>query len=104
MLRTETPSWLVISRTASIIQATRYGMICISIAQESRRLALADMLNAAAQCDVLECRLDLFGKAPEIGELLANKPKPMIMSCRRTQDGGHWSGSEQDRIALLRQC
>jgi 3-dehydroquinate dehydratase / shikimate dehydrogenase len=79
-------------------------MICISIAQESRRLALADMLNAQAQCDMLECRLDRFSKAPDIGELLANKPKPMIMSCRRTQDGGQWSGSEQDRIALLRQC
>lgn len=79
-------------------------MICISIAQESRRLALADMLNAAPQCDVLECRLDRFSKAPEIGELLANKPKPVIMSCRRQSDGGMWSGSEQDRIALLRQC
>jgi 3-dehydroquinate dehydratase/shikimate dehydrogenase len=79
-------------------------MICISIAQESRRLALADMLNAAGQCDILECRLDRFGKAPEIGELLSNKPKPVIMSCRRPQDGGTWSGSESDRIALLRQC
>lgn len=79
-------------------------MICISIAQESRRLALADMLNASGQCDVLECRLDCFSKAPEIGELLANKPKPVIMSCRRTQDGGQWSGTEADRIALLRQC
>jgi 3-dehydroquinate dehydratase/shikimate dehydrogenase len=79
-------------------------MICISIAQESRRLALADMLNASGQCDLVECRLDRFSKAPEIGELLANKPKPLIMSCRRPQDGGNWSGTEPDRIALLRQC
>jgi 3-dehydroquinate dehydratase/shikimate dehydrogenase len=79
-------------------------MICISIAQESRRLALADMLNASGQCDVLEVRLDRFTKAPEIGELLANKPKPVIMSCRRQQDGGYWKGTEADRIALLRQC
>jgi len=40
-------------------------MICISIAQESRRLALADMLNAARRCDLLEVRLDRFGKAPD---------------------------------------
>jgi 3-dehydroquinate dehydratase/shikimate dehydrogenase len=79
-------------------------MICISISQESRRLALADMLNASGQCDVLEVRLDKFSKAPEIGELLANKPKPLIMSCRRQQDGGNWTGTEPDRIALLRQC
>jgi 3-dehydroquinate dehydratase/shikimate dehydrogenase len=79
-------------------------MICISIAQESRRLALADMLNAGRQCDLLEVRLDRFGKAPELGELFAHKPKPIIMSCRRPRDGGQWEGSEEERLALLRQC
>jgi 3-dehydroquinate dehydratase/shikimate dehydrogenase len=79
-------------------------MICISIAQESRRLALADMLNAARQCDLLEVRLDRFGKAPELGELLAAKPRPVIMCCRRPQDGGQWDGSEDERLAILRQC
>src|SRR5712691_8999936 len=79
-------------------------MICISIAQESRRMALADMLNAARQCDLLEVRLDRFGKAPDFGELLQAKPKPVIMSCRRNQDGGDWQGTEAERLALLRQC
>jgi 3-dehydroquinate dehydratase/shikimate dehydrogenase len=79
-------------------------MICISIAQESRRLALADMLNASRQCDLLEVRLDRFGKAPEIGELLAHKPKPIIFSCRRPQDGGEWKGTEEERLSILRQC
>jgi 3-dehydroquinate dehydratase / shikimate dehydrogenase len=79
-------------------------MICISIAQESRRLALVDMLNAARQCDLLEVRLDRFGKAPDVGELLSAKPKPVIMSCRRPRDGGLWDGSEEERLAILRQC
>ena len=79
-------------------------MICISIAQESRRMALADMLNAAPQCDLLEVRLDRFAKAPDIGELLAHKPKPIILSCRRRQDVGAREGSEDERLALLRQC
>ena len=79
-------------------------MICISIAQESRRFALADMINAARQCDLLEIRLDRFGKAPDVGELLAAKPKPVIVSCRRTQDGGQWDGTEEERLAVLRQC
>jgi 3-dehydroquinate dehydratase/shikimate dehydrogenase len=79
-------------------------MICISIAQESRRMALADMLNASRQCDLLEVRLDRFGKAPELKELLAAKPKPVIMSCRRMRDGGLWEGSEEERLAVLRQC
>ena len=79
-------------------------MICISINEESRRMALVDMINAASQCDLLEVRLDRFGKAPELGELIAHKPKPVIMSCRRPADGGHWDGTEEERLALLRQC
>src|SRR3954469_24016200 len=79
-------------------------MICISIVQESRRLALVDMLNASRQCDLLEVRLDHFSKAPDVGELLGAKPKPTIFCCRRPADGGFWDGSESDRLALLRQC
>src|SRR3954468_17560122 len=79
-------------------------MICISINQESRRLAVFDMYNAAPQCDLLEVRLDRFGMAPELGELLATKPKPVIMSCRRKSDGGNRDGTEAERLALLRQA
>jgi 3-dehydroquinate dehydratase/shikimate dehydrogenase len=79
-------------------------MICISIAQESRRMALADMVNASAQCDLLDVRLDRFAKAADVGELITHKPKPIILSCRRQQDGGAWRGSEEERLALLRQC
>jgi 3-dehydroquinate dehydratase/shikimate dehydrogenase len=79
-------------------------MICITINSESRRFALVDMFNAARQCDLLEMRLDKFGKAPELGEIIAKKPKPIIMSCRRVEDGGLWDGSEQERLAILRQC
>jgi len=79
-------------------------MICISINQESRRLALVDMHNAAPQGDLLEIRLDRFDKAPDMHDLIGNKPKPVIMSCRRPQDGGAWQGTETERLALLRQC
>jgi 3-dehydroquinate dehydratase/shikimate dehydrogenase len=79
-------------------------MICISISQESRRMALVDMLNASRQCDLLEVRLDRFGKAPDLSEILSAKPRPVIMSCRRPCDGGMWDGSEDERLALLRQC
>jgi 3-dehydroquinate dehydratase/shikimate dehydrogenase len=79
-------------------------MICISIAQSSRRFALVDMLNAAREGDLLEVRLDCFGEAPVLGELIAHKTRPVIMSCRRPQDGGSWEGTEQERLAILRQC
>jgi 3-dehydroquinate dehydratase/shikimate dehydrogenase len=80
-------------------------MICISISQESRRLGLADMLNAKMLGgDLLEVRLDCFREAPDVNKLLSVRPKPVIMSCRRVQDGGHWQGTEEERLALLRQC
>jgi 3-dehydroquinate dehydratase/shikimate dehydrogenase len=78
-------------------------MICISIAQVSRRLALADLLNAARLGDMVEVRLDCFEKAPDFGELLAARRKPMILTCRRASDGGEWKGSEEERLTLLRQ-
>ena len=80
-------------------------MICITIAQESRTLALADMLNAALMgADLLEVRLDCFDKAPNLPDLLAAKRKPLLFSCRRLQDGGNWKGTEVERQVLLRQA
>lgn len=67
-------------------------------------MALADMVNAGRQCDLLEVRLDRFEKSPDLSDIFNNKPKPVIMSCRRTQDGGNWAGSEEERLAILRQC
>jgi 3-dehydroquinate dehydratase/shikimate dehydrogenase len=79
-------------------------MICISIAQESQLLALVDMHNAAPQCDLLEVRLDRFDRPDDIALLLARKTRPVILSCRRGEDGGDWLGREEERLAILRQC
>ena len=79
-------------------------MICISISQESRRLALVDMHNAGPLCDLIELRLDRFDNAANLGELLTHKPKPVIMTCRRAEDGGDWQGGEPERLAILRQA
>ena len=68
-------------------------MICISIAQQSRRFALVDMLNAGPQCDLLEVRLDRFDQVANVAEILAHKPRPVIMACRRAEDGGFWEGT-----------
>lgn len=79
-------------------------MICVSIAQQSHRFALVDMINAAGQCDLIEVRLDRFEKPPEIKPLLEASRKPVIIACRRLADGGDWTGAEAGRLALLRQA
>ena len=78
-------------------------MICVTIVQESRRLALADMLNAAALgADLVEVRLDKFEKDANLAELVAARRTPVLFSCRRPRDGGTWAGSEDERLTLLR--
>lgn len=78
-------------------------MICVSIVQESRRLALADMLNAAMLgADMIEVRLDKFEKDANLTELVSAKRKPLLFSCRRPQDGGQWAGADDERLILLR--
>jgi 3-dehydroquinate dehydratase/shikimate dehydrogenase len=78
-------------------------MICVSIVQESRRLALADMLNAAMLgADMVEVRLDKFEKDANLTELVAARRKPLLFSCRRPQDGGEWAGADDERLMLLR--
>ncbi|MEZ6043067.1 MAG: type I 3-dehydroquinate dehydratase [Planctomycetaceae bacterium] len=77
-------------------------MICISVTPESRTLAPADLLNASRQCDLIELCLDHFLKEPNVAELIRSIEKPVLVSCRRPKDGGHWQGTEEQRITLLR--
>jgi len=53
---------------------------------------------------LVELRLDCIQTPPNLSRLLADKPGPVIITCRRKRDGGHWNRSEEDRITLLRQA
>ncbi|HID22958.1 MAG TPA: type I 3-dehydroquinate dehydratase [Planctomycetaceae bacterium] len=77
-------------------------MICISVTPESRKLAKVDLLNASRQCDLIELCLDRLIKAPDVKDLLSAVDKPVLISCRRPEEGGHWSGNEDQRLTLLR--
>lgn len=77
-------------------------MICISVTPESRRLAKVDILNASRMCDIVEVCLDRLIKVPDVGDMISGFDKPIMISCRRPQDGGQWSGSDDDRMTLLR--
>lgn len=77
-------------------------MICISVTPTSRKLAKVDILNASRHGDLIEVCLDKLVKTPDIGDLIAGFEKPILVSCRRPEDGGHWEGTEEDRLQLLR--
>ena len=77
-------------------------MICISVTPSSRTLAPADLLNASRKADLIELCLDSFIKTPDVGDLLKLCDKPILVSCRRKKDGGQFKGTEEERLALLR--
>lgn len=79
-------------------------MICITVAPTSRTLAKVDILNACRYADVVELALDHLIKEPDVKDLIEGFDKPIIVSCRRKQDGGQFEGSEQERMGLLRQA
>ena len=79
-------------------------MICISVMPESRRLAKVDLLNASRRCDLIELRLDRLIKTPDFKEMFEGIDKPILVSCRRAEEGGHWKGTEDARVTLLRQA
>ena len=79
-------------------------MICITVAPTSRTLAKVDILNACRYADVVELALDHLIKEPDVKDLIEGFDKPIIVSCRRKQDGGKFEGTEQERMGLLRQA
>ncbi|MCA8986359.1 MAG: type I 3-dehydroquinate dehydratase [Planctomycetaceae bacterium] len=79
-------------------------MLCISVTPTSRTLAKVDLFNASRQGDIIECCLDHLAKEPDFKDLLEGVTKPVIISCRRQQDGGHWQGSEEERLTLIRRA
>src|ERR1700682_6452240 len=77
----------------AVIGRTRHKMMQIEIQEAAKRGAR-----------LLELRLDFLAKAPDFKRLLANKPCPMIATVRRPSDGGRFTGTEAERLVLLRQA
>ena len=79
-------------------------MICISVTPESRQLAKVDIYNAANQCDLVEVCLDRLHKEPDVKDMIAGSKKPILVSCRHPEEGGKFEGTDDQRMALLRQA
>jgi 3-dehydroquinate dehydratase/shikimate dehydrogenase len=76
-------------------------MLCVPVLSESRTLVKADLLNASRVADLIELCLDKFTHKPDVAELMGLTRKPLIVSCRRRRDGGHWPHGEDQRLECL---
>jgi len=87
--------------------ANSASRLCVSLARADLADLVAAAHRAAPLADLLELRLDaLTGSAanpPEstLKELVAGLPRPLLFTNRPTWEGGHYQGSEEQRIAPL---
>ena len=78
-------------------------MICVSIARGRHRHVIAEHRHLVQQgAQLVELRLDYIGGEVNLRRLLADRPSPVVITCRRERDGGKWMGTEEQRLMLLR--
>ncbi|TWT48314.1 shikimate dehydrogenase [Botrimarina hoheduenensis] len=80
-------------------------MICVSIGRSRHKHMLAEHKHLVEQgAKLVELRLDYISSRVNLQRLLADRPSPVIITVRREQDGGKFSGTEEERMMLLREA
>src|SRR5436190_19229434 len=78
-------------------------MICVAIARTRHRMVLAEHQAMSQRgAKLVELRVDWLSRAPDVARLLKDRPTPTIVTCRRREDGGKWTGTEDERRTVLR--
>ncbi len=81
--------------------------IAVPITANSLKAAIKDIAAANKVADIIELRLDFLKitpKSKDIGALLKACERPAICTCRPEREGGKFYGSEDERLAILRNC
>lgn len=83
-------------------------MICVAIGRSRHKHIMAEHRHLAEQgAKLVELRLDYVASRVNVRRLLAEQRDldcKVIITCRRLEDGGKWSGSEEARQLLLREA
>jgi 3-dehydroquinate dehydratase/shikimate dehydrogenase len=78
-------------------------MICVSIGRGRHKQMLAEHAQLVEDgVELVELRLDHIRSAVNLKRLIGDRPGPVVITCRRREDGGLWNGTEADRQVLLR--
>ncbi len=75
-------------------------MICVPIIAKTTESAIEEIKEAEKLADILELRIDYL-QNPDLAALLRVKTKPVIITNRKKGEGGNFTGSEADRLAIL---
>jgi 3-dehydroquinate dehydratase/shikimate dehydrogenase len=76
-------------------------LIAVALNEPTTDHARAALRRAADRADIVELRLDLMDEF-DVPRLLADRPCPVVVTCRAAREGGHWAGTEDARLDVLR--
>ncbi len=78
-------------------------MISVSIGRGRHKHMIAEHKHLVERgAKLVELRLDYINGTVNLKRLVSDRPCPVVITCRREEDGGKWTGSEEDRVTLLR--
>lgn len=77
--------------------------LCLILAEKDLKTLEHKLYSCREATPYVEVRLD-FLEHPEVPELPVLPRPTLIATCRRPEDGGHFRGSETDRLQLLGQA
>src|SRR5436309_5212895 len=74
-------------------------LLCVTILAPTMA-ELRRRRDEVEEADLVELRLDSVSD-PNVAGALAGRRRPVIITCRPTWEGGHFSGSEEERRKIL---
>ena len=78
-------------------------MICVSLGRTRHKMMIAEHKALADRgAQLVELRLDWLSHLPDLGRMLADRPTPVVVTCRRARDKGLWRWTEEQRLMVLR--
>lgn len=78
-------------------------MLCVTIGRSRHKAMIAEYNHLAENgAELVEMRLDYIGRHIDLTRLLANRKCPIVITCRRREDGGRWEKTEAERLMILR--
>jgi 3-dehydroquinate dehydratase/shikimate dehydrogenase len=80
----------------------RPAKLCVTVTADNMA-ELRTRRDQVADADMVELRLDTV-KEPSAAGALAGRKKPVIITCRPKSEGGHFTGSEEERRRILEEA
>src|SRR5579872_3338818 len=78
-------------------------MIYVSLNRTRHKIMIVEhKMLADRGAQLVKLRLDWLSRLPDLGRMLAGRPTPVVVTCRRARDKGLWRWSEEQRLMILR--